>query len=67
MQKWLKNTNDSEIKYIGGIVVSYNGVWKINVRDKYKWDSSYSEFDLLEMVIGEQKRLDSTNSSKTSA
>lgn len=64
LQKWLKNNNDNEIKYIGGIVVSYNEVWKINVKDKYKWDSRYSEFDLLEIVIGEQKRLGPTSASK---
>ena len=60
LQKWLKNNNISKTKYVGGIVVNHNGIWKINVKDKYKWDPHYSEFDLLEVVIGEQKRLNPT-------
>lgn len=57
LQKWITKNNTNKVKYVGGIVVNHYGTWKINMKSKYKSDSSYGDFELLDIVIGDQKKL----------
>lgn len=48
LQQWLKQ---QKYGYAGGIAVEYDGVWKINNKDKYNPDLNSKDWDNLDLII----------------
>jgi type III restriction enzyme len=57
LQKWINENSNEKIKFLGGIAVNHSGTWLINRKKIYHFDTSYEDFELLDVVLGEQSRL----------
>jgi len=51
LQVWIKERNEKESKFKGGIIASISGIWKINYNDEYKVDANYSEWKDLSEIL----------------